>query len=106
MIRYLKQAAVAAAAMAALSGCAGFDEAMNELYEGAMAYEQQEAQRRAQEQAFWNNYRTPVGSTTGRTNGTATSNVRTNATGQCTSGVMTTCVFPGGGTGPCCAAAQ
>lgn len=107
-MRYMKQilAAAAATATAVLCGCGAFNEYVpadpNFAGYGVAPQSRAEAER----QAFWNNYRTPVGSTAPAGSGTRASGPATNAAGQCTTGVMTTCVFPGGTTGPCCAPAQ
>ena len=60
MVRFVKYVSLAVVGLG-LSGCAGFSETMDALYEGAVAYEQAEAQRQAQQQAYWSNY-TNVGS--------------------------------------------
>lgn len=107
-MRYTKQVLATVAVVLMAAGCSAFDEwvpADGEFHGYGVA---PPSRAEAERQAYWNNYRTPVGST-GSGSGTpagSTSDGSTNAAGQCTTGAPAPCRFPDGSWGTCCASPQ
>ena len=105
MMRYLKLALAGAAATMALSGCGAFNEYVpadpNFAGYGVAPKSRYDAER----EAYWANYRTPVGGATAGSSASGTTPA-TNAAGQCTVGSPAPCRFPDGSWGTCCASPQ
>lgn len=99
--------AIAAVAMTTLSGCGSFWDPVEVPAGYVGSYGTTQPTRYdAERAAHWANYRTPAGGTAAAGANASGPGPAVNAAGQCTTGVLTTCHFPGRGPGPCCAPAQ